>query len=173
MLTKLLDTLNLKKHYPFELQWAYKENEEFLALVFADEPSLGYYYAHIRKHPKKSGFVSYLVYTDKFITAQNVELWFKRFNYWIFTRLEFEPVTNDVVQYAYAETNSINDAMCELEKMVSQFSYLAAQSSCEDVMLANPQLISLIELPNFLEFSTNQDKELCYPLPIISLSNYH
>ncbi|WP_338705639.1 hypothetical protein [Pasteurella multocida] len=151
MLTKLLDTLNLKKHYPFELQWAYKENEEFLATLYADIPYDGYYYAHVAKHPEKDFYVSCIVFSRSFITASDKMLFLAHFRYWMMVHLGYSAVSRYVAPYAYDESETFNEALEKLEKMVSLFDayYAGLDDELEDDYPSNVQIIFFYGMTNF------------------------
>ena len=66
-------------------------------------------------------FVSQIVWTDKFINAENVPLLFQRFHYWIKDRLEYHPCTVQDADDAYVESNCLEVAGYELARIITKF----------------------------------------------------
>lgn len=95
---------------------------EILALIYADDPSFGYFYGHILQHPSKPFlYVAVIVWTKKCINAPTVSLLFKRFHYWIKDRLEYEPCTSQKDGDCYAENPTLFGSTHDLAKMIVDF----------------------------------------------------
>lgn len=149
MLNKLINRIHRKKRYPFDTLYAYKKETEFLALIFADHPNLGYYYAHIARHPNKQFWVSCLVYSSQFIIGQNTEQWLTNFDYWTRIRLSYEPVSNTIATYSYAESTDFSTAVNELEKMISQFNCEAIYVEDENEYPSNLEILDFYGTGNY------------------------
>ncbi|MGX3020386.1 hypothetical protein [Ursidibacter sp. B-7004-1] len=149
MVDNLVEKINNKKTYPFNTLYAYVKDCEFLALLFADQPSLGYYYAHIAKHPNKNCWVSCLVYSPKFIIGQTEQQWLKNFSYWMRIRLSYEPVSNSIAPYGYAECHNINNAIAELDKMLELFNPDAIYVEHENESPSNIEILSFYGTKNY------------------------
>lgn len=95
---------------------------EILAFLYADDPHMGYWYAHALRHPKNSeNFVSLIVWSDKLVNASNARLFFQRFHYWMKVRLEYHTCSIQNSDDAYEETTSIFNAACSLAEMIRRF----------------------------------------------------
>ncbi|MFC1062256.1 hypothetical protein ACFGXB_04360 [Pasteurella multocida] len=151
MIDNLISLISNKKTYPFNTLYAYDKDKEFLALIFAEQPNLGYYYAHIAKHPHKNCWVSCLVYSSQFIIGRSVQHWLESFSYWIRVRLLYEPVSNKVAPYCYAESSSIRLAMIELQKMIQQFNRYAIYEEHENEYPSNPEILSFYGMENYCD----------------------
>lgn len=154
MINGIIKTIKIKKIYPFNLLYAFNFNEEkteFLALLFADHPSLGYYYAHMAKHPKKSFWISCVVYSPYLIIGQTADEWLRNFHYWITVRLAYEPVSNKIASYSYAESITLEKAIEQLEKMINEFNTDAIYEDEDDNITfpANPQIIEFYGITDY------------------------
>jgi len=95
---------------------------ELLALIFADDPSQGYWYGHIVRHPvRRALFVSAIVWTDVFIDAGEPQLVLNRFHYWTSVRLRYQPCTAQQPDDTYAEAATFDQASRNLALMVRRF----------------------------------------------------
>lgn len=94
---------------------------EALALLFADDSFLGYWYGHVQPLPTRQRFVALLVWSKRLINAANVPLLFRRFHYWTRVRLEYEPCTVQAGDDAYAEADGFSPAVACLERMIARF----------------------------------------------------
>lgn len=95
---------------------------EILAALFLDDPTFGFWYGHILRHPQKPGvFVALIVCTDQFINATNVPLLFRRFHYWVAVRLKHRDCLVQDPDDAYAEARSLDSAASALIQMIYRF----------------------------------------------------
>ena len=95
---------------------------EILGLIYADDPTFGYWYAHIMEHPDKPKvFVSAIVWSTKLVNAPSTQLQFERFRYWIMDRLEYEPCLSQRDGDVYSESKSLIGAATELAMMIIEF----------------------------------------------------
>lgn len=163
MFISLIQTLEQCKNYRFQTLYGIGngvKDIEFIGLVFADHPHLGYYYAHIAKHPDKDCWVSCLVNTSRFIFGNTGEEWVKNFNYWLRVRLDYEPVSKQVSMYAYEEMFSIQNAITSMQKMIFEFNYSAAQDDSDTLYYpSNLEIIGFYGMGNF------KDENGVYPDP--------
>lgn len=96
---------------------------EILALIHGDDSFSGYWYGHIRQHPNKPGaYVAVIVWSERLVNATTVPLFFRRFDYWIRLRGEFQPCAIQNQDDAYAEAESIEGAAHCLVAMIQKFS---------------------------------------------------
>lgn len=97
-------------------------SSELLALVYADDPSFGYWYGHILTHPSKPTlFASMIVWSEKLVNAPTIPLQFARFHYWIKDRLNYEPCSFQNEGDVYAESSSIIASANKLATMITVF----------------------------------------------------
>ena|GEM_PF-6602267 len=95
---------------------------EILVILYADDPTFGYWYGHIQRHPTKSnGYVSAVVWCNRLINAPTPRLLFARFRYWIMDRLEYEPCSSQWDGDVFAETEALVSATKALAKMIEAF----------------------------------------------------
>jgi hypothetical protein len=95
---------------------------EILAVLYLDDPTFGFWYGHILRHPQKPGvFVALIVWASKFINATNVPLLFRRFHYWIAVRLQHRDCLVQNPDDAYAESRSLDSAASALIQMIYRF----------------------------------------------------
>ncbi len=95
---------------------------EILAALYLDDPTFGFWYGHILRHPKKPGaYVALIVWTDQFINATNVPLLFRRFHYWVKIRLKYRHCLVQSPDDAYAEARSLDSAASSLIQMIRRF----------------------------------------------------
>lgn len=94
---------------------------ELLALLFIDEQHLGYWYGHIRKHPRSGKFLALIVRMSVFVNAPTLPLLFSRFDYWTRIRLAYTPCAVQRLHDAYAETDSYECAAATLADMIERF----------------------------------------------------
>jgi hypothetical protein len=95
---------------------------EILALIYADDPSYGYFYGHIITHPNKpSTIATAIVWSNKLVNATHVQLQFARFHYWIKDRLEYEPCSSQRDGDVYAESDNFIGAAHNLISMIDEF----------------------------------------------------
>ena len=101
-----------------------KDSPELLTMIFADDPSLHYFYGHILAHPDKSDcFVALLVWTKKFINAATVPLYFARYRFWMEERGEYDPCVAQTPEDVYGESASFSGAVLLLKKMIDRFDF--------------------------------------------------
>lgn len=163
MFISLIQTLEQCKNYRFQTLYGIGngvKDIEFIGLVFADHPHLGYYYAHIAKHPDKDCWVSCLVNTSRFIFGNTGEEWVKNFNYWLRVRLDYEPVSYQIATYTYVECSDIETAAFEMQKMLSNFDHYAARYT--DLNFGNRNISDLICFYGMEDF---RDENGVYPEP--------
>lgn len=152
MFKNLIQVLNKKKTYPFKVLYGtslFNRHREFLALIFADQPHLGYYYAHIAKHPKKNCWISCIVYSSHFIIGKTINEWIYNFHYWISVRLEYEPVSKYIAHYSYSEAISFENAIIELEKMIAQFNVAAIYQEFDNDMPSNIEILDFYGMTDY------------------------
>ena len=96
-------------------------DQELLVLVFADDPSLRYWYAQVRLHPNSGRYVALLVDSHVFIDGKSASLAIQRFSYWIAEKGCFTPATIQGSQDAYAEAKTWQGALECLADMIRRF----------------------------------------------------
>lgn len=95
---------------------------EILAVLYLDDPTFGFWYGHILRHPQKPGvFVALIVWSSQFINATNVPLLFRRFHYWIKVRLKYRSCVVQAPDDAYAEASRLDSAAAALIQMIHRF----------------------------------------------------
>lgn len=96
---------------------------ELLALLYADEQHLSYWYGHVRRHEFDHGmkFVALIARLTVLVNASTAPLLFKRFNYWTKVRHEYGPCTIQYEDDAFACAVYYVDAVALLEKMITRF----------------------------------------------------
>lgn len=149
MFSTLYKILSEKKQYPFETLFSYgyiENNFELIALLFAEQPCHGYYYAHIAQHPVKKCWISCIVYSSSLIIGKNHQDWINNFHYWVKVRLDYEPVSYQVANYSYAESIHLDSAAKKLEKMIANFNIEAVYQENENDHPSNPQIIEFYGL---------------------------
>lgn len=95
--------------------------EEALVLIHADDVGRRYWYGHALKHPSAEGFVAVLVWTTALIDAGSVPLLFRRFDYWIRMRGEYEPCTIQSTDDAFCRTRTFDEAIEGLARIIARF----------------------------------------------------
>ncbi|WP_323034268.1 hypothetical protein [Pararhodobacter sp.] len=107
----------------FDISCGPSNGPELIALLYADEKHLGYWYGHIRRHPLEGeeNYVACLAFCKVFINAPTVPLFFQRFDYWTRIRLEYEPCTVQLPDDAYVLTGGYEEAIIALEIMIQRF----------------------------------------------------
>ncbi|MBK3799955.1 hypothetical protein GAY33_12040 [Azospirillum brasilense] len=102
----------LSRPAAFEIERGPSGGPELLALLFADERHLGYWYGHVRRHPTDASgsFVALTAFLKVFVNAPTVPLLFRRFDYWARLRLEYEPCTVQAPYDAFAVAPSYGAA---------------------------------------------------------------
>ena len=64
-----------------------KDSPQLLTMIFADDPSLQYFYGHVLAHPDKPDcFVALIAWSEKFINAQSVPGYFSQYHAWVKVR---------------------------------------------------------------------------------------
>lgn len=111
----------LLKQRAFALEQGPSGRPEALALLFADDSFLGYWYGHVQATPSGDGFVALLVWSRRLVNAVQVPLLFQRFHYWMRVRLEYEPCSVQAEGDAYAEAATLEQAVRDLERMIARF----------------------------------------------------
>lgn len=163
MFDKIINEIQHRKNYYFPVLYGYgtgTKDVEFVGLIFAEQPYLGYYYAHIAKHPEKDCWVSCLIRTSRFIFGNSGNDWIQNFNYWLRIRLDYEPVSYQVAKYSYTESTSIEMATLELQNMLINFNYNAALST--ELEFGNH---SITEIIHFYGTGDFKDENGMYPDP--------
>jgi len=95
---------------------------ELLALLFADEKHLGYWYGHVRlKTSGHNGFAAMLAWLNVYVNAPTVPLLFARFDYWVRIRNEYEPCAVQNDGDAYAEADTFSEGVQALASMIALF----------------------------------------------------
>lgn len=99
-----------------------KDSPELLTMLFADDPSLQYFYGHVLAHPKKPDyFVAVLTWSEKFINAQSIPSYFAQYHAWVKERGYYEPCSTQTPEDAYGESESFLGAVLLLKKMIDRF----------------------------------------------------
>lgn len=107
-------------------------SSELLAMVYADDPSFGYWYGHILVHPSQSSFfLSTIVRSQILVNASTVPLQFARFHYWLKDRLKYEPCSFQHEEDVYAESDSMFAAAHKLAAMIAVFD-VKKRNGCPD-----------------------------------------
>lgn len=96
-------------------------DQELLALVFADDPSLRCWYGYAGRHPGRRGYVALLVDSHVFIDGKDASLVMQRFHFWIAQLGKFTPATIQQPDDAYAETVTWQGALDSLTEIVRRF----------------------------------------------------
>lgn len=95
---------------------------EILTMLYIDDPSFGYWYGHVMRHPaNEQVFVAMIVWATQFINAQSVPLLFRRFHYWGKDRLYYQPCSIQNVDDAYCEADTLEKSARNLSSMIARF----------------------------------------------------
>ena len=95
--------------------------EELLALVYAGDPTEQYWYGHVCRHPSSGTYAAALVFSEKLVNAETIELLFRRFQYWISCRLFYEPCAVQADGDAFALAATFDDAVDGLVTIIRRF----------------------------------------------------
>lgn len=134
---------------------------ELLALMYADDPLIGYWYGHVLADPGNAQqFVAVIVWSERLVNANTVPLLFRRFHYWIKDRLQYQPCSVQNSDDAYCEAPSLEAAASALAIMIRRFD-LEKRLGHED----GPYAISPPELRILKVYglADTQDAQGCYP----------
>lgn len=95
---------------------------EILVPVYLDDPTWGFWYGHIFRHPNDPAcFVAVLIWSTKLLNGGTEALIFRRLHHWIAECQEYHPATIQHPDDAYAERHSLASAVDALKIMLQRF----------------------------------------------------
>lgn len=143
------------------------------ALVYAhiEDLALGCIYGHIRRAPT-GGYAAMLLHSDRFISAEDKLLLFRRFDYWIGHRMDFTPLLGVDFGDTFAEAPTLGYALMHLIKMIETFSVKLRWPLEEEARLALSQDLRILGVFPFRDPSEPINARLTPPSRLRSVQRH-
>lgn len=90
-----------------------------MVIVHADDAAEGTIYGHLLRD--SGSYICLLVRSDRFVSAKEPSVLFRRYNYWIAERLEYRPVFSTSETGAFARSGTLPEALAALVAIVAGF----------------------------------------------------